>query len=422
MISHILHRLQSRPLPVILFTIFIDLLGVGILIPVIPQLIANPISPEYLLPASYTLADGYVLLGFLTAIFPIMQFIATPILGQLSDTFGRRKLLSISILGTSISYVGFALGIVTKNIPLLFLSRAFDGITGGNIAVAQAAVADITKPEDRAKNFGLIGAAFGLGFIIGPYLGGKLSDPSVVSWFSASTPFWFAALLSLLNFISILLFFPETRKLVPEKLQIKWNQAFHNIRRAFQVPNLRPIFTTMFLFNGGFTFYTTFFSIFLITKFSFTQGNIGDYFAYVGIWIALVQAVVTRLVAKRFAEYQVLRVSLIANGLLMFVYLFMNHSWQIYITAPFFALFIGLIMANSTALISKSAGADIQGEVLGINASVQALAQSIPPIIAGYLVGGMTATAPLIVAGSTLIIAGIVFITWYRPRASIARA
>src|SRR6185369_2029743 len=113
----------------------------------------------------------------------------------------RRKLLAISILGTSASYVVFALGIVTKNLPLLFISRAFDGITGGNIAVAQAAVADITKPEHRAKNFGLIGAAFGLGFIIGPYIGGKLSDPSVVSWFSASTPFWFAAALSFFNFI-----------------------------------------------------------------------------------------------------------------------------------------------------------------------------------------------------------------------------
>src|SRR6185369_14446856 len=165
MISHILRRLQSHPLPVILFTIFIDLLGVGILIPVIPQLLANPHSSEFLLPAGFTLAQGYILLGFLTAIFPIMQFFATPILGQLSDTYGRRKLLATSIIGTSLSYVVFALGIVTKNIPLLFLSRGFDGITGGNVAVAQAAVADVTKPENRAKAFGVIGAVFGIGFI-----------------------------------------------------------------------------------------------------------------------------------------------------------------------------------------------------------------------------------------------------------------
>jgi len=415
MISPFLRRLQSNPLPVILFTIFIDMLGVGILIPVIPQLLANPHSSEFLLPAGFSLATGYILLGFLTAIFPIAQFFATPILGQLSDTFGRRKLLAISIIGTSLSYVVFAFGIITKNLPLLFISRGFDGITGGNIAVAQAAVADITKPENRAKNFGLIGAAFGFGFIIGPYIGGKLSDPAVVQWFSASTPFWFAAILSFLNFISILLFFPETRTLVSQKLNINWTQAFQNIWRAFQIPNLRPIFATMFLFNGGFTFYTTFFSVFLITKFAFTQGNIGDYFAYIGIWIALVQAVITRLVAKRMSEYNVLRITIAANGLLMFSYLFITSSWQLYWIAPFFALFIGLTMANSTALISKSASADIQGEVLGINASVQALAQSIPPIIAGYLASSVNAIAPVIVAGIVMLSAAGVFMVWYRP-------
>jgi DHA1 family tetracycline resistance protein-like MFS transporter len=410
-------HLAKNPLPVILFTIFIDLLGVGILIPVIPQLLANPHSSEYLLPAGYTLAQGYILLGFLTAIFPIAQFFATPILGQLSDTFGRRKILALSIIGTSLSYVAFAFGIITKNLPLLFFSRAFDGITGGNIAVAQAAVADITDPQHRARNFGLIGAAFGLGFIIGPYIGGKLSDPAVVSWFSASTPFWFAAALSFLNFISILLFFPETRALAAAKLRIDWNRAFHNIVQAFRIKGMRAIFTTMFLFNGGFTFYTTFFAVFLITKFNYTQGNIGDYFAYVGIWVAIVQAVITRLVAKKFSEYQVLCISIIANGLLIFSYLLVTQAWQMYWIVPFFSLFIGLTMANSTALISKSASAEIQGEVLGINASVQALAQSIPPIIAGYLAGSVTATTPLVVAGWTMLAAGAVFIFWYRPKA-----
>ena len=185
-------KLASNPLPVVLFTVFVDLLGVGILIPVIPQLMANPGSNYYLFPENTPASHGYIVLGFLVAIFPLMQFIATPILGQLSDKFGRKKILAISLAGTSMSYVLFAIGIMTKNIPLLFLSRGFDGITGGNIAVAQAAVADVTPPEKRARNFGLIGAVFGFGFIIGPYIGGKLSDPSIISWFNATTPFFFA--------------------------------------------------------------------------------------------------------------------------------------------------------------------------------------------------------------------------------------
>ena len=155
-------------MPVVVSTVFIDMLGVGILLPVVPQLLAVPGGPEYLLPLSWTRSSGLILLGFLTAIYSIAQFVATPILGQLSDRYGRRPILAISLAGTSAGYLVFAYGILSKNIPLLFAARAFDGITGGNIAVAQAAVADVSTPENRTRNFGLVGATFGLGFIMGP--------------------------------------------------------------------------------------------------------------------------------------------------------------------------------------------------------------------------------------------------------------
>lgn len=170
---------KSNPMLTIFLTVFIDLLGVGVLIPVMPLLLGDPTSPYYLLPTGWSTEQGYVLLGLLTAVFPLMQFFATPILGQLSDKYGRKDILLISLFGTSLSYVLFAYGIMSRNLPLLFVSRALDGITGGNISVAQAAIADISLPENRAKNFGLIGMAFGLGFIFGSFLGGKLSDPTV---------------------------------------------------------------------------------------------------------------------------------------------------------------------------------------------------------------------------------------------------
>ena len=209
--------MRRSPLLAVFFTVFIDLLGFGILIPVFPLLI-SPGSPFKVTPDSWSFTEGLIMLGWLQATFPLATFFAAPILGQLSDRFGRRPILALSIFGTAVGYALFALGINAASIPLLFVARALDGFTGGNIAVAQAAIGDISDDSNRARNFGLIGAAFGLGFIIGPYLGGKLSSPNVSfyglfhtpHWFGATTPFWFASILSLLNCATIILSLPET--------------------------------------------------------------------------------------------------------------------------------------------------------------------------------------------------------------------
>jgi DHA1 family tetracycline resistance protein-like MFS transporter len=411
--------MKQRPLIIVLFTIFIDLIGFGILIPIIPQLLANPSSPFYLLPKGYTLQQGYIVLGFLIGIFPFMQFLATPILGQLSDRYGRRKILAISLAGTALSYVVFAYGIITRNIPLLFIARAFDGITGGNLAVAQAAVADITAPKDRAKNFGLIGAAFGLGFIAGPYIGGKLADPTLVSWFNAATPFWFAAILAGLNTVSVLLYFPETLKVIRTET-IRWSQSLFNILKAFKIKGMRTLFLTSFLFQAGFTLYTTFFSIFLIRKFGYTQGNIGDFFAYIGIWVALTQAVVTRSMTKLFSEVTILRISLFGMAIFILDYFVPTTSLGLHFVTPFMAMFTGLSMATSVALISRSADSSIQGEVLGINASVQALAQAIPPVLSGYIAASLDPNAPIVISAIVICIAGIVFNIFYKRKIPLA--
>lgn len=409
------NRIAGRPLPVIFLTVFVDLLGFGILIPVIPQLLANPSSEFYLLPAGMTPQQGFILLGFLTAVFSIAQFLATPILGQLSDRYGRKKLLAISLFGTCLSYLLFAYGIITKNIALLFFARAFDGVTGGNISIAQAAIADVTTPQNRAKNFALIGAAFGLGFIIGPYIGGKLSDPSIVPWFNATTPFIFAAILSFINVISIILFFPETLKEKNHNLKIKWTRSVTNIYHATINKELRVLFGTVFLFAAGFTFFTTFFSVYLIDKFNFTQSNIGDFFAYIGLWIAFTQAVITGRLSKKYPAYKIIRYGILVCGIAIFLYFLPQQWWQLLFIVPLFAIGNGIANANITALISTSAGREIQGEILGINSSVGALAMSIPPILSGFIAASLTPEAPIFVGGTIIIVAAIFFWIFYKP-------
>lgn len=396
---------HSKTLPIVFTIILVDMLGVGILIPIIPLLLTDPTSPYHL---PLTLTNGYLVLGALTAIFPFMQFLATPILGQLSDRMGRKPVLAFSLAGTALSYVVFAIGIITKNIPLLFISRALDGVTGGNIAVAQAAIADATPPEKRARAFGIIGAAFGIGFIVGPFLGGRLADPSLVSWFDATTPFWFAAIVSGLNMLAVLFFFKETLAHKATET-IHWAQSFINIKKAALNPKLRALFGTSFLFQGGFTFFTTFFGVFLIAKYGFNQAGIGDFFALVGICIVLTQALITGWAAKRFKPFTIIAVSLFGVSTTLLLFFLASAPWMLYLITLPNSMFIGLIMANLTGLISRQADERQQGEVLGIAASVQALAQAIPPVIAGYVAAILAPETPILVASIIVFAAALTF-------------
>lgn len=413
-------KLESKALPTVLFTIFIDVLGVGILIPVLPLLVLP--GADRVLPAEWSLRSSFIVLGWLTAIYPIMQFISTPILGQLSDRYGRKKILAISLAGTALGYVLFAIAIITKNLPLLFAARAFDGITGGNLSVAQAVIADVTPPERRTRNFGLIGAMFGMGFVLGPYIGAKLATPGVdfyglfhtPSWFGPAVPFWFTAILSAINVLLVVFNLPETLKVKSKQLKLKANQALLNIVKAASHPGLRVVFPSVFLYWGGFTFFTTFFQVLLIQKLGFHQNNVGDYFAYIGICIALTQALITPVIAKRFKSHQVLVLSMAATGLSLFGLLWAHNTTQLLLVTPIFAIFNGLTIANLTSLVSNSVSGEIQGEVLGINASVQALAQAIPAALTGYI-AAIGVNTPVQVGGSIMVGAGLILWGLYRP-------
>jgi MFS transporter, DHA1 family, tetracycline resistance protein len=413
-------KIIKNPLFIVIFTIFLDSLGFGILIPIVPLLFASPSSNFYLLSPDVSINTGYVLLGLITATFPLMQLFSTSIFGQLSDKFGRKPILQYTLFNTSFSYVLFALAIAVKNIPLLFISRAMAGISAGNISVAQASIADLTLPKDRAKNFGLIGAAFGLGFIIGPFLGGKLSDPTILPFFNPTIPFWFAAALSLLNAFSVKTFYKETNKFSNIKSKIEWGRSIANIFKAFSLENLRFLFLINFLFFSGFTFFVTFFSVFLIKQFHFTQGDIGTFFSFIGICLALTQVVIVRKVAGLASEQQILRISIIANGIFIGLMYFVSSPLAVYLLAAGFSLFNGLVFANLPGLISRSADQKIQGEILGINASVQALAQLIPPVLSGFLAAIFAPETPIIVASVIVIFSGVLFTLFYKPSKSTA--
>lgn len=412
--------MADKRLAFIFLTIFLDALGFAILIPIVPLLLADPSSTFYILPEGVPVESGYVLLGLITAIFPLMTFFSTSVLGQLSDKFGRKNILTYTIFLTAFSYALFAFGISIRSIPLLFFSRALAGIASGNLSVSQAAIADITEPKDRAKSFALIGAAYGLGFILGPFIGGKLSDPSILPFFDPTIPFYFAGAMSLINGFSVMRFFSETNKFRVEHPKLHWGKSLGNILKAFQLENLRSLYFTNFLFFSGFTFFVTFFSVFLIKRFAFTQGNIGDMFSFLGVCVLITQLVIVRKVAKRFDEKKVLSVALVADGTAVGLLYLSQSPWMVYGAVAIIAVFNGLIFANMAGLISRSADQKIQGEILGISWSVQALAQLLPPILSGFIAASFTPETPTLVAAIMMLSSGAFFLLFYRPAKEVA--
>ena len=403
---------KRSPLLTIFFTVFIDLLGVGIVIPVMAPLLLYPV--HNMLPAEMSIHSRTIVLGFLIASFPLAQFFGAPMLGALSDRFGRRKLLSISMVGTLIGYILFATAILQQNIYLLFISRILDGFSGGNISIALSSISDFSDEKSKAKNFGMVGAAFGLGFILGPFIGGKLADPLLVSWFNAATPFWFAAILTVINLIFVYFASPETLR---EKRQtpVSMFTGMQNIGKAFQLKNFRIIFLVVFLMTLGFNFFTQFFQVFLINKFDFKISQIADIFAFIGVWIVIAQGGLQRPISKKYSPLSIIRISMVLLGITLPMLLLPTDSKYIFFILPFIAMFQGLTQPNINSVVSDQAGKNEQGQILGINQSIQSLGMAIPPIIASYI-NLININLPIATAAFSILLGWGVLIVFFRNK------
>jgi len=398
-------------LATLFFTIFLDLLGMGLAIPILAPLI---IGSSGIMPADMPMATRTIVYGFLVATYPFCQFFGSPILGALSDRYGRRKVIMLSLFGTLLGYLLTALGIILGQLWIIFLSRALDGFTGGNISAAQSAIADVSDEREKARNFGLIGMAFGMGFILGPFMGGKLADPTVLPWFTPATPFWAAAILAACNIVSVWFFLPETLR-TQVRTKISLLTGLRNIARAMRIVHLRTIFVVSFLFVLGFNFFTQFFQIFLIERFRFTESDIGNLFAYMGLWIAITQGFINRPLTRKFSSEQIISVSAFTlAGALPFL-LLPEKAGFIYLILPFIAISNGLTHPNTTAIVSNLAGKESQGEILGINQSIQSLAMALPPIIAGFI-ATLHPGLPIFVGSALIFLAWMLFVFVFRKR------
>jgi len=365
-------RSPRRTLTTLFLIVFTDLVGFGILIPLLP------LYAEHYHPASW-------MFGLLMAAYSAMQFVFSPILGRLSDRVGRRPVLLISLTGSVLGAVMFALA---SSLAWLFASRLLAGIAAGNIATAQAVIADTTPPEERARGMGLIGAAFGLGFIAGPALAGARAPIRLAA------PGWGAAACSTAAFIAALLFLPETR---PRGVPSGGGAPRSGVARlaaAWRHPELAPLMAIGFAVVTGFAAFEVTFAQFLHDRLALAHSGVSLLFVYVGLLAAVVQGGLVGRATRRLGEARLVMggLAFTAAGLLLLAS--SHHLWAVLAVLPALSLGAGLVMPSLSSLVSRSAAADQQGLALGAYQGVSSLARVVGPFAAEIALGAWGVAAP----------------------------
>jgi DHA1 family tetracycline resistance protein-like MFS transporter len=388
-------------MPILFLIVFIDLVGFGVIIPQLPfygvHFGATPTEVTWMM-ACYSLA----------------QFFFSPILGRLSDRVGRRPVLLVSLVASVASYIWLGLA---DTLWMLFAARLLSGAGAGNIAAAQAYITDVTPPEGRAKAMGMIGAAFGLGFTVGPALGGLVagSDPSRAD---LSRPAYLAAALSAVAFAIALARLKESRPPQAREAAVRPGRLAV-AREIFQRPVLRQLIVLFFVAISAFAAMETTYALWTNSAFGWGPAQVGLIFLYVGIVLVLVQGLLIGRLSRRFGEARLVVAgsALIALGLCGLP--FALTLPRLLVVNTLLPLGMGLLNPSISSLISKQAGADERGGILGVSQSAGSLARIIGPGIAGPLFSFFGRDAPYYVSGAVMAL--VVVMALRLPRATIER-
>ncbi len=387
------------PLLVIFLTVFIDMVGFGIVIPVLPlyaeHFHATPLQ-----------------IGWLTGIYSGMQIIFTPLLGRLSDRVGRRPVLIVSLIGTALGFL--VMGWATS-LLLLFVARIIDGATGGNISTAQAYIADISTPENRSRSMGVIGAAFGLGFTFGPMIGG------IMSRISYGAPFFFAAGLAALNVV--LLYF-----ILPESLSHEHRAQPHEratIAAVFQHGHARlfgTIVVTYFFTITGFAIMTTLFALLTNRHFGYDARQTGYIFGFIGIISVILQGGLIGRLVKMFGETALARTGLFLLAISLVLLPYAATLTTLLIACGTIAIANGLVNPTLNGLASQMIDRSYQGRALGLMQAAGSVGRLVGPLLGGWLLMfdlglpvARYARTPLLVSGALLLVAFCLALTLRKP-------
>ena len=376
---------NKRLIPIFI-VVFVDLLGFSLILPLLPYYAESfQASPQ--------------VIGYLVAAYSLCQFLASPILGELSDRFGRRPLLIYSQAG---SCAGFILLGAALHLPhplfWLFVARIIDGLSGGNLTIAQAYISDITKPEERARSYGLIGVAFGLGFLVGPAMGGFLSR------FGYDVPAYAAACMSFGSIMATTFLLPETQHRPDEERRFGW-RAYFRVIDYLKLDSLRPLLLIFLFFALPFALYVSMFALFADRQLHLSAEQTGYFLAFIGFLGIIWQGGFVGPIVKKFGERKTLLIGLVCSAIGVFSLTAVDVWWKLGFVAFFFSFGNSLIRPSLTSLITQAAPPNRRGGVLGVTTSIESFSRIVAPIIGGWIIGGLHPTWLGWVGGALFVIA-----------------
>lgn len=394
----------------LLLVLFIDGMGLGLVFPLVNSLIVDP-STDFLAAGTSDAARS-VLYGVIIGIFMLCWFFGAAILGDLSDSIGRKKALMICLLGSFGGYFLASIAVITKSVALLITGRVIAGFTSGSQPIAQAAMVDMSTLKTKARNIGLVLMSLSIGFVIGPIIGGVLSDSRLVSWFTFSTPFTFVAFLSLLNALLLKFLFKESfiRK---SKISIKYFHAVKIFISAFRHPTICFLSLIFLIFMLGWSNYYTFATIFVFKKYGFDPLYTTLFMSCLGVGFALGASVITQYFTRWLSLKSTIITCLILSSLSTFVMLVTTESIYAWITVIPTATFALTAYSASLALFSNQVDQNSQGWVMGITGAIMALSFGIIGLLGGVVLH-LSENIPMI-ASIVGLLAAAALMVFYRP-------